>query len=212
MSRPHAVVFDVGHVLFDWDIRHLYAKLIPDPAALDLFLRDVVTAEWHAQHDAGRDFADTSVELAARFPEHRELIAAYGPRFGETIPGPVPGMDEIVAALDAGGVPLFSITNFSHEFFRPFRAANAALFDRFRDILVSGEERLVKPDPAIFALAMRRFRLAPGAALFVDDRAENVAAAEDAGFLGHVFRGAGQLRGVLEEQGLLRPGAIPRSP
>jgi 2-haloacid dehalogenase len=203
LSRPTAVVFDVGHVLFDWDVRHLYAKLIDRQDALDAFLRDVVTPEWHAQHDAGRPFAETSAELAARYPEHRDLIAAYGPRFGETIPGPIAGMHEIVAELDERGVPLFSITNFSGEFFRPFRADNAALFDHFRDILVSGDERLVKPDPAIFALALDRFRLSPGEALFVDDRADNVAAAEDARFIGHLFRGADSLRADLEARGLL---------
>lgn len=184
-------------------MRHLYTKLIDGQDALDAFLRDVVTMDWHAQHDAGRPFAETSAELAARHPEHRDLIAAFGPRFGETIPGPIPGMHDIVAELDNGGVPLFSITNFSGEFFRPFRADNAALFDRFRDILVSGDERLVKPDPAIFALALERFALAPGEGLFVDDRADNVAAAEAAGFVGHVFRGADALRTDLEAYGLL---------
>jgi 2-haloacid dehalogenase len=202
-AKPTSVVFDIGHVLFDWDVRHLYAKLIDGQDALDAFLRDVVTMDWHAQHDAGRPFAETSAELAALHPEHRELIAAYGPRFGETIPGPIPGMHEIVAELDGRGVPLFSITNFSGEFFRPFRADNAALFDRFRDILVSGDERLVKPDPAIFALALTRFALVPGEALFVDDRADNVAAAEVAGFVGHLFQGAERLRTELERQELL---------
>jgi len=200
---PAAVVFDVGHVLFDWDIRLLYAKLIDDPTALDAFVGEVVTAEWHAQHDAGRPFSETSAELTARFPHHRDLIAAFGPRFSETIPGPIHGTHEIVAALDAAGVPLFSITNFSAEFFPPFRAANAGLFDRFRDIVVSGDERMVKPDPAIYALALRRFALRPGEALFVDDRIENVEAAEAAGFLGHHFRDAATLRADLERLALL---------
>jgi len=203
VSGPTVVVFDVGQVLFDWDVRHLYAKLIDRQDALDAFLRDVVTMEWHAQHDAGRPFSETSAELAALHPQHRDLIAAYGPRFGETIPGPIPGMHGIVAELDGRGVPLFSITNFSGEFFRPFRADNAALFDRFRDILVSGDERLVKPEPAIFALALDRFALKPGEGLFVDDRIENVAAAEDAGFVGHLFRSADGLRTDLEARGLL---------
>lgn len=163
----------------------------------------VVTFEWHSQHDAGRPFAETSAELSALHPEYSGLIAQYGPRFNESIPGPIPGSHELVAALDAAGVPLFALTNFSAEFWPPFRAPNATLFDRFRDILVSGEEKLVKPDPAIFALAMQRFGLAPGEALFVDDRAENVAAGEAAGLIGHVFRDAPTLRADLVAHGLL---------
>ena len=118
-------------------------------------------------------------------------------------------MHEIVAELDTAGVALFAITNFSHEFFPPFRAANAALFDRFRDIVVSGDERLVKPDPAIFALALARFGLGAGEGLFGDDRAENVAAAEAAGFAGHVFRDAAALRADLVAGGLLRRSGYP---
>jgi len=202
-ARVRAVVFDVGHVLVDWHPRHLYEKLIPDPVALEDFLARVVTLEWHYQHDAGRPFAETSAELAARFPEHRELIAAYGPRFAETIPGHMPGMAEVVAALSARGVPLYGITNFSAEFWPSFRAREAAIFDHFSDVLVSGEVRLVKPDPAIYALALSRFGLARGEALFVDDRPENVAGGEAAGLVGHVFRGAGPLRADLERRGLL---------
>src|SRR3546814_4394681 len=65
-----AVIFDFGNVLYDWDPRFLYERLIDDEQALDTFLRDVVTPEWHFQHDAGRPFAETSAELAARYPQH----------------------------------------------------------------------------------------------------------------------------------------------
>ena len=57
---PTAVVFDVGNVLVDWNVRAFYAPLIPDLARLDWFLAEVVTPAWHFQHDAGRAFAETS--------------------------------------------------------------------------------------------------------------------------------------------------------
>jgi 2-haloacid dehalogenase len=189
-----AVVFDVGNVLYDWSPRFLYEKLIDDPRALDWFLDHVVTHEWHFQHDAGRDFADTSAERIAQFPEQAGLIRLFAPRFNETIRAPIPGALAIVRALDDAGIPLFAITNFSHEFFPPFRALHAEIFDRFRDIVVSGDERLVKPDPAIYALALARFGLAADEALFVDDRADNVAAAQENGFIGHHFVDAATLR------------------
>ncbi len=201
--RPIAVVFDVGNVLYDWDPRILYRRLIDDDGALDVFLRDVCTKEWHFQHDAGRPFAETSAELAALYPQHADLIAAWGPRFSEQIPGPVAGMPELVAELDAGGVPLFAITNFSDEFFQPFRAQEAAMFDRFRDIVVSGAERLMKPDAAIYELALRRFGLAAGEALFVDDRQDNVDGAAAVGMHAVTFTDAAALRGELGRLGLL---------
>lgn len=197
-----AVVLDVGNVLYGWDIRALYAKLIDDPVRLDWFCSTVVTPEWHFQHDEGRAFADTSAELIARFPAEADLIRAFGPRFNETITGEVPGMAAIIDGLRARGVPMFAITNFSAEFWPEFRVG-ARLLDPVRDVIVSGAERLAKPDPAIYRLALERFGLNPGEALFVDDRADNIAAGNANGFVGHLFDGADALAVRLAALGLL---------
>lgn len=197
-----AVVFDVGNVLYHWNPRALYQRLIDDDRALDAFLTEVVTMDWHIQHDAGRPFAETSAELVAEHPHHRDLIEAWGANFHETITGPVAGMHELVAELDAAGVPLYGITNFSEEFWLPFRAREAALFDRFRDIIVSGTERLIKPDPAIYALALRRFGLALGEGIFIDDNRANVEAARANGFAAHHFVDVEALREELAHHGV----------
>lgn len=189
-------------MLYDWNIRQFFEKLVP-AHELDLFLRDVVTLEWHAQHDIGRPFAETSVELTASYPRFANAIAAFGPRFSETVTGLLPGMDGIVRALHARGVPLYAITNFSHEFWLPFRDQEAAIFDLFDDIVVSGEERLLKPDRAIYELALKRFGLAGEEAIFIDDREDNVRGAEAVGIRGHLFRSAGPLEAELKELGLL---------
>ena len=201
-SSPRIVVFDVGNVLYDWNPRFLYAKifeerLTPPGPALDAFLRDVATKEWHFQHDAGRPFAETSAELSAAHPEHADLIAAWGPRFTEQLGDMLPGMRDLVLELDAAGVPLYAITNFSGEFWPPFRAREAAVFDRFRGIVVSGDEMLTKPDPAIYRLALDRFGLRAEDCVFVDDRADNVAGAERVGMRAVLFSDAATLRGDL---------------
>ncbi|WP_294138417.1 HAD family phosphatase [Sphingomonas sp.] len=200
---PTAVIFDVGRVLYDWDPRILYRRLIADDRALDAFLRDVVTHEWHFQHDAGRDFADTSAELVALYPQHADLIAAWGPRFLESIGAPIAGMHALVDELEAADVPLFAITNFSHEFWPPFRARESAMFDRFRDVVVSGAEKLVKPDPAIYRLALDRFGLEAARTVFIDDNAANVAGARDVDLIALHFVDEPTLRGELRGLGLL---------
>jgi 2-haloacid dehalogenase len=199
---PTAVIFDVGKVLYDWSPRFLYERLIPEGEALEAFLRDVVNEDWHFQHDAGRPFADAAAELTALHPHHAELIAAWGPRFLESIGDPVPGMHELVAELDEAGVPLFAITNFSGEFFPALRTRDAHLFDRFRDIVVSGDERLVKPDPAIYRLALARFGLNAEDAVFVDDNLANVEGAAALGIHAHHFTDAPTFRAELARLGL----------
>jgi 2-haloacid dehalogenase len=197
-----AVVFDVGNVLFEWDLRHLYAKLIADPGELEWFVGNVVTQEWHFRHDEGARIVDTIPARIAEFPEHEALIRAFGERFGESIPGPVPGSLELVDALHMRGVPLYAITNFSADFWPPFRALQP-VFDVFRDIVVSGDELLYKPQPAIFALAARRFGHAPAKMLFIDDNAANIASARECGWQVHHFRDAPTLAADLRERGLI---------
>ncbi len=197
-----AVVFDVGNVLYHWDMRRLFAKLIHDVGELDWFLANVVTEEWHFEHDAGRPLSEMVPERIALYPAYADHINAYATRFVETIPGPVAGMIPLVETLSKKGVPIFGITNFGAEFWDQFRPT-APVFDHFSDIIVSGVEKLVKPDPAIYALALRRFALAPGEGIFVDDRIDNIEAAQANGFVGHHFTGAETLRITLASLNIL---------
>ena len=198
-----AVVFDVGNVLYDWNPGFLYERLTPPGPALDAFLRDVATKEWHFQHDAGRPFAETSAELSAAHPDHADLIAQWGPRFTEQLGDMLPGMRDLVLELDTAGVPLYAITNFSGEFWPPFRAREADLFDRFRGIIVSGDELLTKPDPAIYHLALDRFGLRAEECVFVDDRADNVAGAQNVAMEAVLFTDATALRTDFARLGVL---------
>ena len=202
-DQQKAVVFDVGNVLYDWNPKFLYERLTPPGPALDAFLRDVATKQWHFQHDAGRPFAETSAELRAQYPEHADLIAAWGPRFTEQLGDMLPGMRDLVLELDAAGVPLYAITNFSGEFWPPFRAREAAVFDRFRGIVVSGDELLTKPDPAIYHRALDRFGLRAEDTLFIDDRADNIAGARSVGMEAVLFTDAQALRSQLTQSGIL---------
>lgn len=203
MPQISNVIFDVGKVLFDWDLRHLFGKLIDDPDELEWFVTHVVSPEWHFQHDAGRSPGDMVAERVLEFPEHAALLDAYGTRFNETIPGPVPGSLEIVRELAANGVPLFAITNFGHEFWGAFRPTQP-IFELFADIIVSGTEKLIKPDPGIYTLALRRFGIAPGTGIFIDDNIANVIAARENGFAAHHFTDAATLRTELVTLGMLK--------
>ena len=197
-----AVVFDVGRVLYQWQLSHLFERIVDDSARLDFLLSEVVTEEWHFEHDRGRALADMVPERIALYPEYEAEIRAYATRFNETIPGPVPGSIELVERLAARDVPLYAITNFGAEFWAGFRPT-APVFDRFRDIVVSGEEKLAKPDPTIFELARERFGHAEGTMLFIDDNAANIAAARALGWQVHHFIDATALERDLTERGLI---------
>jgi 2-haloacid dehalogenase len=202
-SSPTAIVFDVGNVLYGWDPLSFLARQLPEDEARLRFIEDVDLWGWHETLDGGRPFDEAAAELSEKFPDYAAHISAWGERFGETISDPVPGVHAIVEELDSRGVPLFAITNFSADFWAPFRAREDGFFRRFQGIVVSGEVKLLKPDPAIYYLALDRFGLKPRQALFVDDRKINVEGAEAVGMRGHLFTGAESLRRRLEAEGLL---------
>jgi 2-haloacid dehalogenase len=202
-----AVVFDLGGVLIDWDPRHLYRKLLADEAAVEEFLATVCTPEWNAELDRGRPFAEGVAELVERHPEHAAAIAVYHERWPEMVAGDIPGTVEVLAELRAAGVPLYALTNWSAETFAITRGRFEFL-EWFDGLLVSGEERVTKPDPAIFQLLLDRFGLDPTATVFVDDSEANVAAARRLGFDAIRFTGHEELRRELVARRLL-PRSAP---
>ena len=197
-----AVVFDLGGVLIDWDPRRLYRKLLADEAAVEEFLATITTAEWNAEQDRGRPFAEAVAELVERHPAYAAAIAAYHERWPEMLGGEIPGTVAVLAELRDAGVPLYALSNWSAETFRLTRDRFPFL-GWFDGLVVSGEEGVIKPDRRIFELLLERFGLVAAATLFVDDSPANVAAARAVGMDAVRFRDAAALRRDLAARGLL---------
>ena len=203
-AHPTAVVFDLGGVLIDWNPRHLFRSVFRgDEAAMERFLGEVATPEWNAEQDRGRSWADGLALLLDRHPEHRAAIEAYGTRWLETIGGPIADTVEILADLRrSGSSRLLALTNWSAETFALARP-HFAFLDWFEAIVVSGAERLIKPDPAIFRILVERHRLDPARTVYIDDTAVNVRAAAALGFDSLAYTTAADLRVELARRSLL---------
>lgn len=198
------VIFDFGNVLVEWNPRHLYRRLFPgDPDAMERFLAEVCTPAWNEQQDAGRPWAEAIAELVARHPAQADLIRAYRERWDETLVGPIDGSVAILGELRDAGHRLLGLTNWSHETF-PIARARYRFFDWFHGIVVSGEERLIKPDPRLFVRLLERYGVDPARAVFIDDSLANVEAAAALGLHAIQFRSPAALRVELVALELLR--------
>jgi 2-haloacid dehalogenase/putative hydrolase of the HAD superfamily len=200
--RPAAVIWDIGNVMVRWDPRTLYSRTIPDAARRERFLSSICTLDWHFNHDLGVTFAENRAPLLERYPEFTEQILDWERRWWEMFSGPIPETAAAIEALAARGVPQFGLSNMSHEVVAGVVALSPA-FTHLSDIVISAETAIAKPDPRIFRQACARFSLEPGQALFIDDSATNIAAAEALGFHTHHFTDPSALRPVLEAAGLL---------
>lgn len=199
---PSVVVFDFGGVLIDWDPRHLYRRLFDDADEMETFLEEVELAEWNAQQDAGRPWAEAVEQLAAQHPERRELIEAFHRRWPETLAGEIPGTVEVLAELRDAGVRLLALSNWSAETF-PVALDRFEFLGWFEGIVISGEVGVTKPDARIFEHLLDRFGIRAADAVFIDDAAANVEAAGRLGFHAIRFTGSSELRVELARLGLL---------
>ena len=197
-----AVVFDIGGVLLDWDPRHLYRKLFDDEEAMERFLAELCTLEWHAAHDRGVPVARSCAELAAAHPEYAELIHAWGRRSEEMIAGPIDGTVEILRELKTAGIPCYALTNMEAETY-PLRLERFGFMRWFDGTVVSSHEGVVKPEPEIFSRLLARFALHPQRTLMIDDSARNLETAASFGMKTLRFESPAQLRDRLVDLGAL---------
>ncbi len=200
-EAPSTVIFDLGGVLIDWDPRYLYRTLLSSDDEVERFLAEVCTPEWNAAQDAGRPWSVAVEQLIAEFPEHAELIRAYDERWWETIGGEIPGTVEVLRSLRDAGVRLYALTNWSAEKF-DLTYPRFEWLSWFAGIVVSGKERVAKPDPRIFRILLERYDVEPHDALYIDDAPHNVAAAEALGLRAIQFAAPEPLRRDLAEFGL----------
>jgi 2-haloacid dehalogenase len=197
-----AVVFDLGGVLLDWDPRHLYRKLFDDEEAMERFLGELCTIEWHAQHDRGVPAEQSCAELAARHPEYAELIHAWHERTEEMIAGTIDDSVEILRELKEAGVRCYALTNMEAETY-PLRAERYEFMRWFDGTVVSAHEGVIKPEREIFERLLERYELDPERTLMIDDAQRNVEAAERLGMKAVHFSTPRRLRSVLDGFGLL---------
>jgi 2-haloacid dehalogenase len=194
------VLFDFGNVLVTWDPYAAYEGRM-GRADVEAFFDAVDFPTFNARQDAGRSWAEARREVAQRHPEHLGALDVYIENFAASLVGPVAGTEDVVRELDALGVRLFGLTNWSAEMFHQAEPAAPAV-GLMRDVLVSGRVGLIKPDPRIFEAAIERFALEPARTLFVDDSAANVAAAQALGLRALRFEDAEGLRATLRGLGV----------
>ena len=169
---------------------------------MEQFLATVCTGDWNDKQDEGRTIAEAVELLTVRWPQHTALISAYYDRWIEMISGPIDEAVDVLKELHERRFPLFALTNWSAETF-PLVRPRYSFFDWFRGIVVSGEEKIKKPDPLIYEVLIERYTIDAERALFIDDKLENVAAAAQIGMQGIQYTSASALRAKLSELGML---------
>ena len=195
----NTIVFDLGGVLIDWNPKYVFLKEFRgDREKMNWFFENICTSEWNEQQDAGYSLEQATLERIALFPEHERLIRMYYGEWEQMLGYELTGTVEILKKLhQSTDYSIYALTNWSGETF-PVALQKFHFLSWFEGIVVSGDEKLVKPDPAIYKLLLERYGLDATTCVFIDDRADNVQAAVDLGFKGIPFSNGQQLHKELQ--------------
>lgn len=196
-----AVVFDIGNVLVRWDARQAFAARLGGAAQAASFLERIDFAALNLRADGGETFAELARDIPD--PQDRAMLESYPQFFAQTIAEPIEGSWDLLERLRDRGLALHAITNWSAETWPVGVRVHPRLGTAFDTLIVSGRERMLKPDPRIFALLCDRAQVAPQNCLFIDDSPKNIAGARDFGMQAEIFTTPETLEGALIARGLL---------
>jgi 2-haloacid dehalogenase len=192
------IIFDFGGVLIDWNPRHVYHKIFKTEAETEWFLNNICTTEWNLSIDKGKPFAVAVKELCVVYPEWSKEIEAFHLRWEEMLGGEISGSVEILREIQDAGYPVYGLTNWSAETF-PIAYERYKFLQTLDGIVVSGREKLLKPDSGIYNVLLERYGLKPEDCIFIDDNLHNIEAAARIGFEAIHFTSPSGLRDELQK-------------
>lgn len=177
------IIFDFGGVLMDWNPSYFFKDYFNDDEKMEFFLKNVAVDDWNAEQDRGRTLKEGTEILIEKYPEWEKEVRAYYDNWTTMLRSDIPKNVEVLRKLADTDYELFGLTNWSHETF-PYALANYDFFELFKGkIVVSGEEKLIKPDPKIWELLLDRYSIKAEESVFIDDNAKNIETAKTLGFI-----------------------------
>lgn len=174
------LVFDFGGVLVDWNPVHLYQDVFSNQTEMEFFLKDICPYSWNLNQDRGYPVAEATRERQLLFPQYEKEIAMYYGEWPRMISGDLPENTRLLSSLKEN-YRLFGLSNWSAETF-PYIYDRYDFFKEMEGIVLSGREKMLKPDRAFYELLLNRYELVANECLFVDDNLDNILAAQALGF------------------------------
>ena len=189
------IVFDFGGVLVDSNPRYLFKDYFKDNSEMEYFLRNICTPEWNLEQDKGRSLAEGTIILQNRFPEFHSLIQLFYDKDEKMLKSDIPETVSILNRLKTK-YKIYGLTNWSTETFK-IAYEKFPFFKEFDGIVISGQEKILKPDKRIYYRLLDRYNLKAENTLYIDDNIDNVRTAEEIGMISIHYENAGKLENEL---------------
>ncbi|MDD2474847.1 MAG: HAD family phosphatase [Dysgonamonadaceae bacterium] len=201
MNKLKNIIFDFGGVLVDWNPAYLYRNEFESESEMNYFLENICTPEWNIKQDEGRTLAEATETLQKEYPEYKEMIGLFYGRWEEMLKGDIKENVSVLKKLKEK-YPLYGLTNWSSELI-DIAYKRFDFFKLFDGIVVSGDEKLIKPDPKLYDVLLSRFDIQANESLFIDDNEQNIVTARKMGFHTIHFIEGVDLENEIKKMGLL---------
>ena len=174
-------LFDLGNVFFDWNPERILKPIFNDDERMNFFINNISFPLLDTRCDAGITIEVAVNDAIKKFPEFEKEIKFYYPNHGNMVGGFFQKTVDVFYKIKELNYPCFVLSNWSAETYKGMEEKYPFLKD-FDGKIISGRDFLIKPDPAIYELAISRFDLIPQETLFIDDRLDNIEAAQKLNF------------------------------
>ena len=174
-------LFDLGNVFFDWNPERILKPIFNDDERMNFFINNISFPLLDTRCDAGITIEVAVNDAIKKFPEFEKEIKLYYPNHGNMVGGFFQKTVDVFYKIKELNYPCFVLSNWSAETYEGMEETYPFLKD-FDGKIISGRDFLIKPDPAIYELAISRFDLIPQETLFIDDRLDNIEAAQKLNF------------------------------
>ncbi len=201
MKQIKNIIFDFGGVLIDWNPKYLYSKVFRSEEEMNYFLENICRYEWNLMQDAGRSLVEATLLLQQEYPDYTDEIAIYYGRWEEMLGGIIEGNVNLIKPLKEK-YKIYGLTNWSDETI-PIAMELYDFFDDLDGVVVSGKEKVVKPDAKIYKILLDRYSINAEESLFIDDNIDNIFTAKKMGFKTIHFTNDFSLEKKLIEIGVL---------
>ena len=202
MTKPNAVIFDLGKVLVDFDYSiaaqriaasgRVSAQAVQEfidhsPLLFRFETGQVSQEQFFAEVQAATGFRGTIEEFSEFFADIFTMIEP---------------MVKLNAELRQRGVPTYIFSNTNELAINHIRS-RFPFFSQFNDYILSYEHGAMKPDARLYEVVERQTGLRGADLLYLDDRSENVAAGAARGWRAFVHHAPEQTREIIARSGLL---------
>ena len=170
-------LFDLGNVFFDWNPEKILKPIFNDDERMNFFIKNISFPLLDTRCDAGITIEVAVNDAVKKFPDFEKEIKLYYPNHGNMVGGFFQKTVDIFYKVKNLNYPCYVLSNWSAETYEGMEDQYPFLKE-FDGKIISGRDFLIKPDPAIYELAISRFDLIPEETLFIDDRIDNIEAAQ----------------------------------